>query len=51
MWEIIIISVIGAGALAYLIYFFISESKKKNVCAGCPYAAGCSKNKKGIKRT
>jgi len=51
MLEIIVISIIGVAALAYLIYFFICESKKENMCAGCPYAAGCSRNKKGIKRT
>jgi uncharacterized membrane protein len=50
MLEIIVISIIGAAALVYLIYFFIRESKRKNVCAGCPYAAGCNKNKKGIKK-
>ncbi len=50
MLEIIVISIIGVAALAYLIYFFICESKKENMCAGCPYTAGCNKNRKGIKK-
>jgi len=41
MWEIILISVIGLTALAYLIIFFIRQSKKKNACMGCPYADEC----------
>jgi len=41
MWEIILISIIGLAALAYLIIFFIRQSKKKNVCMGCPYADEC----------
>lgn len=41
MWELVIISVIGAAALAYVVYFFIRESKKKNSCMGCPYAGRC----------
>lgn len=44
MWELVMISVIGAAALAYLVYFFIRESKKKNSCMGCPYAGRCGEN-------
>lgn len=44
IWEIVIISIIGAAALTYLIIFFIKQSKKKNACMGCPYADECGKN-------
>ena len=43
MWEIIIIAVAGLAALVYLIIFFIRQSKKKNICMGCPYADECKK--------
>jgi len=43
MWEIIIIIVTGLAALAYLIIFFTRQSRKKNICMGCPYAEGCRK--------
>jgi len=43
MWEIILIIIIGLAALAYLIIFFIMQSKKKNACMGCPYAEECKK--------
>lgn len=43
MWEIIIIIVTGLAAMAYLIIFFTRQSKKKNICMGCPYAEGCKK--------
>jgi flagellar basal body-associated protein FliL len=43
VWEIIIISIIGLAALAYLIIFFIMQSKKKNACIGCPYGDECKK--------
>jgi uncharacterized membrane protein YuzA (DUF378 family) len=45
MWEIILIVIIGLAALVYLIIFFIRQSKKKNVCLGCPYADECKENK------
>jgi uncharacterized membrane protein YuzA (DUF378 family) len=43
MWEIILIIIIGLAALAYLIIFFIRQSKKKSACMGCPYAEECKK--------
>lgn len=41
MWEIIIIIISGAAALAFLIIFSIRQSKKKRMCMMCPYADEC----------
>jgi tRNA/tmRNA/rRNA uracil-C5-methylase (TrmA/RlmC/RlmD family) len=44
MWEIIIIIISGAAALAFLIIFSIRQSKKKRMCMMCPYAGECGGN-------
>jgi len=43
IWEIIIISVIGASAAGYLVWIFFGKGKKKSACNSCHHSASCDK--------
>jgi hypothetical protein len=41
IWEILVISIMGASAATYLAWMFFGRSKKGSSCSSCPHSISC----------
>jgi len=41
IWEILVISIIGASAAGYLAWILFGKNREKSTCSSCPHSGSC----------
>jgi len=41
IWEILVISIIGASAAGYLAWILFGKNREKSICSSCPHSGSC----------